>query len=85
MWLEELGKVCQNWFYARKFVKKPFYQTFASFTHFDKFVGKQNLRWKANSLEFTHNPHTSHKFAQTLALTLSLDLQSSIAQMNLEG
>ena len=37
--------------------------------------------------ELTHNPHTSHKFAQTLSLsnTLSLDLQSTIAQMRLEG
>ena len=63
----------------------------AKFAKFYKFYSLLTLFWKGKSslerkiLGFTHNPHTSHKFAQTLALTLSLDLQSSIVQMKLEG
>ena len=83
MQFDELRKVCQNWFYTKKFVKNPFQIIFTSFTHFEKFVGNQNLRWIAKSLNsvshFSQNPSNFH------SNTSSLDLQSSIVQMRLEG
>ena len=71
MQFKELRKVYQNWFFARKFVKKPFKQTFACFTYFDNFFfleAKSSLESKI--LEFGFNPHTSLTLAQTFTLTL---------------
>ena len=64
----------------------------ARFSYFYKFHTLHTLRWKSKSsleskiLEFSLNPHTSHKNRSNFhSDTSSLDLQSSIAQMRLEG
>ena len=85
MQFDELKKICQNWFYAKNFVRQSNLQTFTSFTHFETlleskiFVGKQNPWNSLTILTLLTNRSNSR------SNTLSLDLQSSIAQMKLEG
>ena len=94
MQFKELRKVCQNWFYARNFVKTGFTQESLSKIHFSKlfhvlltltsfleskiFVGKKNYWIEFQSSLFSHNRSIFH-------YNTSLDLQSSIAKMRLEG
>ena len=82
---KELRKVCQNWFFARKFVKSHFRKilhvslTLTSLFENEIFVGKQNSRiWFQSS-------HFSHTCSKIHSNSSSLDLQSSNAQMRLEG
>ena len=77
--MKKLEVECKNWFYVLKCVRGPSLHTFKSFTLFTNFDGKQNLRTHSQSSQFTQIRTNSH------SNTLSLDLQSSIAQMKLEG
>ena len=63
-----------NWKSLSKLVLRVNVCKKAKFAYFYKFYSLWTLCWKAKSslerkiLRFTHNPHTSHKFAQTLTL-----------------
>ena len=71
--------------FCKKVCQKPFQKSFACFTHFEKFVWKQNLRRKAKFLKSVSIiTLLSHLFNFHSNSSL-LDLQSSNAQMRLEG
>ena len=61
---EKVGSWVKECFYMLELCEK------ARFSYFDKFHTLHTLRWKEKIFELTHNPLNSHKFAQTLTLTL---------------
>ena len=80
-----MRKVCQNWFFARKFVRSHFSKilhvslTLTSFFENEIFVGKQILK-------IGFNPHTSLTLVQNFTLTLLRSIsKAQNAQMRLEG
>ena len=85
MQFKELRKVCQNWFFAKSLSKSHFsklLQVLLIFTNLFEskiFVGKQN------SWIWFQSSHFSHTFSNFHSNSSSLDLQSSNAQMRLEG
>jgi hypothetical protein len=77
--MKNLEVECKSWFYVLKCVINTSLHTFTSFRLFINFDGKQNVRTHSQSSQFTQIRTNAH------SNTLSLVLQSTIAQMRIKG